>query len=73
MLLWLSRPLQKAVKTNNIVAELSEFQALSILRDENEPVNVAILDKEKLLIAGFLLSALSEDQDTLRVLFGEGQ
>ena len=56
----------KRRKTNNVAAEFSEFQA-SVLRDENDPMNVAILDKTKLLI-GFLISALSEDQDALRVL-----
>ena len=56
----------KRRKTTDIVSEFSEFQA-SVIREETDPSNIELLDKTKMLI-GFLVDAVSEDQDLLSVL-----
>ena len=56
----------KRRKTNDVVTEFSELQA-ELLSDETDPANVALLDKTKVLVS-FLLGAVNEDQETLRIL-----
>ena len=56
----------KRRRTNDVVTEFSELQA-QLLSDETEPTNVALLDKTKVLVS-FLLGAVNEDQEVIRVL-----
>ena len=56
----------KRRKTNDVFTEFSELQA-RLLSEETEPANVALLDKTKVLVS-FLLGAVMEDQEMMRVL-----
>ena len=56
----------KRRKVNNVVTEFSQLQA-QLISEETEPANVALLDKTKVLVS-FLLGAVNEDQDSIRIL-----